>query len=134
MYDKIIVGLSLEHGFSESALKVARSLINDDGKIIAIHVSEPLNDVAKLYLSDEDVAKAKQALKEEFANRLDKQDDIESIILSGHAGRDIPDYAQKIGADCIIVGSHKPGLEDFFLGSTSARVVRHARCAVHVLR
>jgi nucleotide-binding universal stress UspA family protein len=134
MYDKIIIGLSLDHGFSANALNAARSLINENGEIIAVHVSEPLNKTAKLYLSDEDVANAKQWVKEEFATRLDKQDDVESVILSGHAGRDLPDYAEKTGADCIIVGSHKPGLEDFFLGSTSARVVRHAKCAVHVLR
>lgn len=134
MYDKIIIGLSLEHGFSENALNVARSLINENGKIIAVHVSEPLNKTAQLYLSDEDVAKASRSVKEAFASRLENHDDIESVILSGHAGRDLPEYAEKIGADCIIVGSHKPGLEDFLLGSTSARVVRHAKCAVHVLR
>ena len=37
-------------------------------------------------------------------------------------------------ADCIVIGSHKPGLIDYLLGSTAARVVRHAPCAVHVLR
>ena len=56
------------------------------------------------------------------------------VLLNGHSGRTITDHARKIGADCIIVGSHKPGLSDFLLGSTAARVVRHAPCAVHVLR
>lgn len=134
MYDKIVVGLSLEHGYSGNALKAARALLNENGKIIAVHVTEPLNEVARLYLADEDVEKARQTVKEEFASRLDKQDDVESVMLSGHAGREIPEFAEKVGADCIIVGSHEPGLEDFFLGSTSSRVVRHARCAVHVLR
>ncbi len=36
--------------------------------------------------------------------------------------------------DCIVIGSHKPGLSDYLLGSTAARVVRHAPCAVHVYR
>ncbi|WP_170501927.1 universal stress protein, partial [Ruegeria atlantica] len=38
------------------------------------------------------------------------------------------------GIDCIVLASHKPGMKDFFLGSTAALVVRHARCSVHVLR
>lgn len=134
MYNKIIVALSLEHGFSTTALKLARKLVNEDGKIIAVHVSEPLNNVAALYVAKEDINKAQKATQEEFDKRLASEKDVESVILTGHAGRDIPDYAEKIGADCIIVGSHKPGLEDFFLGATSSRIVRHAKCAVHVLR
>ena len=134
MYEKIIIAMSLEHGFSSNALNIARSLISKDGKIIAVHVSEPLNKTARLYLSDEDVEKSVKTIKTELSNRLETHEDIETVILNGHAGRELPGYAQKIGADCIIVGSHKPGLEDFFLGSTSARVVRHAECAVHVIR
>jgi len=59
---------------------------------------------------------------------------VEPVTLVGHAGRTIVDYATETGIDCIVIGSHKPGLNDYFLGSTSARVVRHAPCAVHVLR
>ena len=36
--------------------------------------------------------------------------------------------------ECIVMGSHKPGFSDYLLGSTAARVVRHAPCAVHVYR
>ncbi|MBT3764767.1 MAG: universal stress protein [Rhodospirillaceae bacterium] len=46
----------------------------------------------------------------------------------------IADHTTKIGADCTIVGSHKRELKDYFLGSTAARIVRHAPCSVHVLR
>lgn len=134
MYNKIIIALSLEHGFSQTSLELARKLKNEGGKIIAVHVSEPLNDVARLYVAKEDIEKAQKATQSDLDKRIENQQDVEAVILLGHPGREIPDYARKIGADCIIVGSHKPGLEDFFLGSTSSRVVRHARCAVHVLR
>ncbi len=60
--------------------------------------------------------------------------DVEGIIVKGHSGRSIIDQATEMGADCIVLGSHKPGLIDYLLGSTAARVVRHAPCAVHVLR
>ena len=36
--------------------------------------------------------------------------------------------------DCVVIASHRPGLQDYLLGSTAARVVRHAACSVHVLR
>ncbi len=55
-------------------------------------------------------------------------------IVKGHSARTIIDFARENGIECIIIGSHKPGLSDYFLGSTAARVVRHADCAVHVHR
>ena len=60
--------------------------------------------------------------------------DAEAIVLPGHAGRTITDYAEKNGADCIIVGSHRPDTKDFSQGSTVARIMRYAPCSVHVLR
>ncbi len=134
MYNKIIIALALDHGISAQALNAAKTLVAENGKIIAVHVSEPVKDIVRLYLSDDDIDKAHQATQDQMMERLNHEPNIESVILTGHAGREIPDYANKIGADCIIIGSHKPGLEDFFLGSTSARVVRHAQCSVHVLR
>ena len=56
------------------------------------------------------------------------------VVITGHASRAIMDYAHDNDCDCIVIASHKPGLEDYFLGSTAARVVRHSRCNVHVLR
>lgn len=55
-------------------------------------------------------------------------------VRSGKPGPTILTSADECGADLIIIGSHKPGLEDYFLGSTAARVVRHAQCSVLVMR
>ena len=53
MYRKIIVGLSLEHGISESALEVARALRADGGEIIALHAYEPVQGSVRAYLDEE---------------------------------------------------------------------------------
>lgn len=55
-------------------------------------------------------------------------------ILTGQAPRAILAAAEDSGADLVIVSSHRPGLADYLLGSTAARVVRHATCAVLVIR
>lgn len=134
MYKKIIVSLSLEHGISEAAFTVARSLKADGGSILAVHVYEPMQGTASAYVSEADVAKAYQATKDTLAERVGSAPDVEGVLLKGHSGRTITDYAKQVNADCIIVGSHKPGMRDIFLGSTAARIVRHAQCSVHVLR
>ncbi|MEO1090061.1 MAG: universal stress protein [Pseudomonadota bacterium] len=36
--------------------------------------------------------------------------------------------------DCIVIGSHRPALQDYLLGPNAARVVRHAKCSVVVVR
>lgn len=134
MYKNIIVSLSLEHGFAERAIETARSLRLEGGKITAVHIYEPLQGSASAYVDEEVVAKSLQAAKDALAARVANQGDVDSVLIKGHSGRAVTDYAEKVGADCIIVGSHKPGLTDFFLGSTASRIVRHAPCSVHVLR
>ena len=42
--------------------------------------------------------------------------------------------AEEKKAELIIVASHQPGLQKYFLGSTAAKVVRHATCSVIVVR
>lgn len=135
MYDKIIIASALDQGFCSKALDTAKALVSENGTVTIVHVIEPINNVVQSFVTEEAKSKTYETIKDIMAERcLDNKLDIESVILTGHAGREIPKYADKVGADCVIVGSHKPGLEDFFLGSTSSRVVRHAKCAVHVLR
>ncbi len=68
----------------------------------------------------------------DFAQKHTKE--AQTLVLGGHSSYTILEHAAKIGADCIVIASHKPCLKGYFLGSTAARVVRHAECAVHVLR
>ena len=42
--------------------------------------------------------------------------------------------ATDLRADLILVGAHQPELSDFLLGSNAARVVRHSKASVLVLR
>ena len=42
--------------------------------------------------------------------------------------------AEEAEADLVVVGSHRPAMMDYLLGTNAARVVRHARCSVLVAR
>lgn len=134
MYRKIIVSLSLDHGIGSRAIDAARNLKDEGGEIIAVHAYEPLQESVRAYVSDEAIANSLKNAKAGLDERVGSADDVEAVLLQGHSGRAVTDYAEKIEADCIIVGSHKPGLREHFLGSTASRIVRHAPCSVHVLR
>ena len=136
MYNGILVPIDLSHKHSGvKATKIAKKLINDGGEIILINVLEdvPTHIEAELPKDLRENTK-KEALLQ--LTRIAKENGIGSNvqIRAGHAASSILEVAESYNADLIIVASHRPGLADYFLGSTAARVVRHAQCSVLVDR
>ncbi len=135
MYKHILVPVSLDQDRNtKEALRVAHKLLDQDGTISAIHVDEPIPNFATTYLpkgvEEERVVGMEVGVREALGDAAD----VKHEILLGNAGQKIVEYAGENEIDCIVVASHRPGLQDYFLGSTAARVVRHAHCAVHVVR
>ena len=134
MYRKILVPMALDHGLSQQTLNIARALSAPGAEIIALHVHEAPQGSVSAYLDEATVKAGFDRARAALQDKLAGTSDVRGEIISGHSARGILDYAAQNGVDCIVIGSHRPGLSDYFLGSTSARVVRHARCAVHVQR
>lgn len=134
MYNKILVPMALNHGISESTLAIARTLLSASGEIVALHVYEAPQGSVSAYLDEEAVKSGFEAARARLNDRVAAFDDVTPVLLKGHTARTIIDHANQDEFDCIVIGSHKPDLRDFLLGSTAARVVRHASCAVHVQR
>lgn len=135
MYNNILVAIALDHSpNTNKAIEVARLLAGDGATITALNVMEEIptyvaNQIPQELLSDRR-QEAEAALKAELGGVTD----VKPVVIGGHAGRTIVDYAANGDFDCVVISSHRPGLQDYFLGSTAQRVVRHAACAVHVLR
>jgi universal stress protein F len=55
-------------------------------------------------------------------------------LRGGRPAEEIIAAAAECNADLIMLASHKPGLSDYFLGSTASRVVRHSPVSVLVSR
>ncbi len=55
-------------------------------------------------------------------------------ILSGNVYDSVITLAAELDADLIIIGAHQPDLRDYLLGSNAARVVRHSKRSVLVVR
>lgn len=134
MYKRILVPMALDHGLSPETLEIARALLDEGGEIIALHVYETPSGAVGAYLDEEMVRAGFEMARTRMAEKLAEHPEVKPVLKKGHSYRTIVDYSTEIKADCIVIGSHKPGLRDYFLGSTAARVVRHAPCAVHVTR
>ncbi|WP_306417737.1 universal stress protein [Falsiruegeria mediterranea] len=135
MYDNILVPISLDTDRDgKTAMKVAQTLSGEDGQIFVLHVVEHLPQYSEDLLPADHFEIAKSKISEVLNPMLEGLENATLNIVEGHSGRTILDYAENHQADCIVIASHRPGLQDYLSGSTAARVVRHASCAVHVVR
>ena len=119
----------------QASLDMAKALSEPNARIIALTVIEPVpgyfataEGMPDLHL--EAGQKTLKNLQEFIGDKVH----IETKLLNGHAATEILGFAEGEGVDCIVMASHQPGFADYFLGSTAARVVRHAHCSVHVMR
>jgi nucleotide-binding universal stress UspA family protein len=136
MYKTVLVPVALDHRDGATrALAVARALQDAGGRLILLHVVEEIPGYAKTYLPEGTLAKAETEAKAALRALLSESGATgEPLVVSGHASSTILDIAEREGVDLIVMASHRPGLSDYLLGSTAARVVRHAPSSVHVLR
>lgn len=135
MYKHILIPVALDHEHTpDEALAVADKLLTEGGKVTALHVMEPLPGFAAQYLPPEHAQTRAANLVERMKTELGDGTTVGTEVIDGHAGRAIVEFAEDHDVDLIVIASHRPGMQDYFLGSTAARVVRHAQCCVHVLR
>ncbi len=59
---------------------------------------------------------------------------VRHIVATGTAYEEVLNLAETAGSSLIVIGAHKPDFKDYLLGPNAARVVRHARCSVFVVR
>ena len=137
MYKKILVPVEPSHvERHQMALDMAQVLReNDDAEIIAMTVIEPVPGYFAMAETLPDLqAKAGEQTLKDLKTFVGDQGKIKTRVLNGHPATEINAFAESEGVDCIVIASHKPEFVDYFLGSTAARVVRHAPCSVHVMR
>jgi nucleotide-binding universal stress UspA family protein len=59
---------------------------------------------------------------------------ISTVVRLGSVYNEVLDDATKTGADLIVVGSHRPSMASYLLGSNASTIVRHAESSVLVVR
>jgi len=136
MYKTILVPIDLAHPEKgKPMIKIARLTGDKDARIMLVNVVENVPKFVAAQLPDGTMENAREHAGEELkaiANTAGIKPDYE--VRSGRAQAAVLDIAQEQEVDLIIVGSHKPGLQHYLLGSTAARIVRHAKCSVLVGR
>lgn len=80
------------------------------------------------------LAEATEKLGAWVTDNVPKEVKVEAHVAHGRIYDEILKAAGKLGCDAIVLGAHRPELSDYLLGPNAARVVRHARQSVLVVR
>ncbi|MBW7983862.1 universal stress protein [Enterobacillus tribolii] len=142
MYSMILVPVDIEETeLTENALSHAIKLAKLSGaKMHLFHVLPDASAFMTAYsfgikeFENQAVVKAEEKL-EALIKTIDMPADKLSYSVSFGVPRDEAlSLADELGADLIIIGSRRPSVKTYLLGSNAAAIVRHAKTSVLVVR
>jgi len=118
---------ALLHARSEGGSLTLVTVVPDFGESIVETYFPP--DFA-----DKAMAKAEADLEAFRVAHVPADVQSKALVRTGTIYHEILVAAEEIGADLIVMASHRPALTDYLLGPNAAYVVRHVRCSVLVVR
>ena len=136
MYQTILIPIDVAHiENAESMLDTARQQGAPECRYVLLNVIEEMPVWVASSFPAGILDESQQSSHKELSRLAEAANINASIdVRLGHSYRTILTVADEIEADLIVIASHRPGLEDYFLGSVAAKVVRHAKCSVLVMR
>ncbi len=136
MYKSILLPIDLsEMERGRMMIDVAQKLAGEDTRIRLLNVTVDIPAFVAAEVPNEVIKTAMKTARQTLQGLVTAAGiKADAEVRAGKPGPTILTSADECEADLIIIGSHKPGLQDYFLGSTAARVVRHAQCSVLVMR
>jgi nucleotide-binding universal stress UspA family protein len=140
MFRTILAPIDLEDlDLAKPALEKAIALADIAGaavRLLNVRVLMPATymDYLPETFDEEQRVDAEQRLKDIAANLPLPQARVSSVVRIGAIYPEILLEADTWGADLIVIGSHRPAMATYLLGSNAKTVVRHAKCSVLVVR
>lgn len=121
------------------ALSVARQ---NSARLYVLHVMDVSSDAAGFYVPhisyenlDEEMLLAAEEILHKFgARNLKGYKNIELRVVAGEPYQEILKTIKRLKIDLCVLGTYgKTGIERFFVGSTTERVMRKAACPVLII-
>jgi universal stress protein F len=136
MFDSVLVAFDIaheEHGIK--ILKRARALCSENAVLKVIYVGEEIPSYMEYAIPQDVIDEGVEDTRKRLKKLVAEHDHGAQIIVSrGRPHIEILAFAEKMNADLILTASHNPGIQDYLIGSTAARIVRHAQCSVLIDR
>jgi nucleotide-binding universal stress UspA family protein len=141
MYKNILLAIDLNDEAScgkplLSAVELARKFGAQLHVLTVVREIEAVLQAKSAPLAYDLIAKDLENQLVSLIRRVDASD-LHPKILVAHGASiyaEILAVAEEANADLIVIGSHRPAMKDYLLGTNASRVMRHARCSVLVAR
>ncbi|MBG0810163.1 universal stress protein [Methylosinus sp. H3A] len=141
MHEKILVPLDLTEpeltrlaldealSFAAGAAKPKLRLVNVQSLVPVAFI-----DYIPANFDEELRTSAEQELADVAAKIDYPQNLVTTVVRFGAIYPEVLAEAEEWGADLIVLGSHRPAMSTYLLGSNAKTIVRHAKCSVLVVR
>lgn len=140
MFQSILVPIDLaDTDLAKPAIETAASLSkSSDGTVRLVNVMPMTPVMLAEYVPPDFDTQQRQSAEEALAI-VARESGIESrrisiVVRQGGIYHELLEEAAHIGADLIVMTSHRPSMQSYFLGSNAGHVVRYAKCSVLVVR
>jgi nucleotide-binding universal stress UspA family protein len=140
MYQRILVPVDLaDPNLAKPALETAVMICNSTGGDIRVMNVLPMTPVMLAEYVPPDFEAQQRKSAEEALTIIAgevalKSGSVTSVVRQGGIYQEILEEAKEMGADLIVMSSHRAGMRTYFLGSHAGHVVRYANCSVMVVR
>ncbi len=143
MFNKIVVPVDFSE-YTDEILEYASAIAKRfDASVHVIHVVPSMEYFTpyESFMAAEYLETMQKNVENEITRQLDEAaakvtvPGVTKAIRTGSAFIEITEYAESIGADLIVMGTHgRGGLEHILLGSVAEKVVRKSKCPVLTIR
>ena len=141
MYNRILFPVDLEHtAESAAALQVAlEEARRYEAKLTVMTVAPGFGMPIVASYFDKDAVKdalkeVARHLKQYMVDNVPDEIDSTAVVVEGNPAELILKQAKKEKTDLIVMASDNNQVEHLLLGSCAAKVVRHSRCTVTVVK
>jgi nucleotide-binding universal stress UspA family protein len=140
MYKRIILAVDLaEPTPAPKGLTQAVELANVSGGDLRLVNVQPVipatfMEYVPVDFDVEQANRAKDSLDAILAGVVLPPERKSAATRAGGIYHELLQEASEWGADLVIIGSHRPVMSDYLLGSNAKTIVRHAQCSVLVVR
>ena len=140
MYKQILVPVDVaDIELAKPAIETACEMARNSGGVVRLVNVLPMTPVMLAEYVPPDFDSQQHKSAEEVLAKLTANcgldaAKISSTVRQGGIYHEVLEEANAIGADLIVMSSHRPAMRTYFLGSNAGHVVRYAKCSVLVVR
>jgi universal stress protein F len=140
MFKKILAPIDLtEPELTKAGIDEAVALAksnNADLRIINVQTLVPVAFID--YVPPNFDVRLREETEKDLAETMKKLDypphRLSTAVRFGSIYAEVLSEAEQWGADLIVIGSHRPTMATYLIGSNAKTIVRHAKCSVLVVR